>query len=458
MSKVFGLSPARLLAYEVLREVETREAFAPETLNAHLDRSKLGERERAQATALAYGAIGAQGVLEELLARYAHSPKSLKSKVRTALRLSLYELFFTESQSYAAVSQGVELMKKVHPHSRGLANAILRAAEKDRDAFPFGDPDEDLQALARLHGAPLFLVLKVKDQLGKDAARKFTKSLSSAAPNYLYLPHAYKNELELKTKVLYSSFGGATHLIKDSFQIATEKLIESRKALVMDKNAQQVVYFVVASAKENNADAVLEIGSGRGSKSLMLSYELEPNTMIYSVDSFEFKTKQNKEAATLLGQNSIYPFTADATNEQDLTVKLKQVGAPSSFKQVFIDAPCSGLGTLRRHPDKRWRIAQKDIDELSHLSFKLVETAAKFVEVDGYLSYATCTMTLEENQQLIEDFLKSKTGSLFEIAPLDRSVLIEGNEDYITDEGYFLSLPKTGDADGHFLVRLKRTK
>ena len=126
-----------------------------------------------------------------------------------------------------------------------------------------------------------------------------------------------------------------------------------------------------------------------------------------------------------------------------------------SFDLVLVDAPCSGLGTLRRHPDRRWRATSAEVSDLASLAFKLCIHAASLVKPGGFMVYSTCTITRAENDDVIAAFLRSEPGSGFVIDPLDDDVPVAWRT-WLRPDGTFQSLPTPGGCDGHFVARLRR--
>jgi 16S rRNA (cytosine967-C5)-methyltransferase len=172
---------------------------------------------------------------------------------------------------------------------------------------------------------------------------------------------------------------------------------------------------------------------------------------IFAVDLHDFKAKLLEQRLAKFDVPGVTALVGDA---RDLTVI---EGAPpaGSVDVVLIDAPCSGLGTLRRHPEKRWRVTPADLEALGTLGLELLEEAARLVRPRGFVVYSTCTVARRENAAVIEAFLNGEHGSAWHVDPLSADVPAEWRR-YITDEGYFSSFPVSGGPDGHFAARLVR--
>jgi len=200
--------------------------------------------------------------------------------------------------------------------------------------------------------------------------------------------------------------------------------------------------------------SIVEVGAGRGTKTLLMQAAAVRDggpATIYAVDIHEFKSRLLAERLERFGVPGVHSLTGDATSLGSVE------GAPieGSVDAVLVDAPCSGLGTLRRHPEKRWRVTPADIESLAALGSRLLGAAARLVRPGGFVVYSTCTLADAENAQVIEGFLGSELGSSFRIDSFVDEVPPEWRR-FLTPEGFFRSVPEADGPDGHFAVRLVR--
>ena len=151
------------------------------------------------------------------------------------------------------------------------------------------------------------------------------------------------------------------------------------------------------------------------------------------------------------GVPGVHILIGDATDFS----AIKGAPAEGTVDAVLVDAPCSGLGTLRRHPEKRWRVHPADIDSLATLGLKLLSEAARLVRRGGFVVYSTCTLAEMENAGVVRAFLESEDGSAFLVDSVAGGVP-EAWQRFVTEEGFFRSLPLTDGPDGHFAARLVR--
>ena len=171
-----------------------------------------------------------------------------------------------------------------------------------------------------------------------------------------------------------------------------------------------------------------------------------------AVDLHSFKLEALSKVAASLGLTSIETIAADATSPEPF----KGIDEGSA-DVVLIDAPCSGLGTLRRHPDRVWRAQPSEIESLAALGSALLERCALLVKPGGFVVYSTCTVARRENEDVVEGFLASEVGRQFEPAPLGGIVPREWDR-FVSEAGWFRSHATVGGPDGHFVARLKRAQ
>jgi 16S rRNA (cytosine967-C5)-methyltransferase len=450
-----GASKARTLALDVITRVREREAYAHETLDSALGRGKLQPREVAQATRLAYGTISCRGTLDEVIARFVSDIQGLEPKVGDALALSVYELLFMRTPARAAVSEGVELARSVRPRTAGLANAVLRKVADAAAGFPWGDPTTDVAALARLHGHPEWMVQMWVDELGVEAATSMLQADDEPAPLYVaHLPFQNAWEVVLddlsRDGVDPQPCPVAGCILAGSSSAAVKSMsLRSQHVIVADAAAQ----FAAAVVRSSHDQTIIELGAGRGTKSLLLAAAARltgGRARIIAVDSHAFKLEALSKTTTALSVDEIETVVADATNPE--APGMPPLGTADA---VLVDAPCSGLGTLRRHPDRRWRARPEEIPAVAALGAGLLRAASSLVKVGGFVVYSTCTVASVENAQVVEAFLLSEEGVGFSVDSLAADVPDEWGR-FVTPQGYFQSLPERGGPDGHFIARLRR--
>ncbi len=469
MSKV---SPARKAALDVLMEARNGSCYARDILSARTFTGRLDARDAAFAARLALGVTATEGVLDELLDRYLAKPHKVAPRVRCALRISAFEMLYLESPGRVAVSQGVELVRQGAKSAAGLANAVLRKVNDNvewfRDAHDLDSAEPHARRVAtvsRGFGLPYWLGERLLVSYGDERAG--TLALAS---NLEPAPIALHLNTRIGEDGSYAALYGDEVIpgcvaTDDVARLIAEGVFERADAVASDLNAQ-----LIATAA-TRPGSCLEIGAGRGTKTFIMTCQARRvgyERSHVALDLFARKCEQNQERLHRAEIEYVRTVAGDAC---DLDTTLTSLDAGSNerllFDTVFVDAPCSGTGTMRRHPEIPWRLKPVDVDaELPELQLKMLKEASTRVAPHGELIYATCSIMHQENADVIDAFLESSEGRGFEIEPVSSSDIFSmpgftGAREILArhenTRGLFQSLPRACDSyDGHFCARLVR--
>ncbi len=446
-------SPARLAALDVTRAVRKRNAYANEVIASRIDTSDMSTADRAFATLLVLGVVSTYGTLDEIINRAMKKPTDAFDDVRDALRISVYEIIFLDKSPHAALDQGVELVRAISPSASGLGNAILHRVLEMKPEFPFGDPNHDINALARVYAFPKWMARKLVEDMGAKEASTLMHASNEPAPLFISV-----NALKANDEEIIAAFEaeGATLRPAESqgvspagcFHVSNPraiaapsitKLFDEGKILVSDASAQTVAECIF---DQDKPESVLEVGAGRGTKTILIQNAavrtLGHQIVLTSVDLHDFKVQLLKERASSYGVELEQAVAGNA-------MRLENVVGDATYDTVFVDAPCSGLGTLRRHPEIRWRINEQHIEELADTQLAILRSAAKRVAAQGHLVYSTCTVTYDENTGVVKRFLESPEGKNFKLAT-------------VFDKSAFISMLCNGSPDAHFAVKFERVE
>lgn len=471
-SRKSRLSPARSAAYVALKVIRQRKAFAQEVISKHIDRSDLIASDRAFATKLVLGVVSTVGTLDLVLNRCMRSPEDIKVDVRDALRISAYEALFLDKPDHVVVDQGVELVGAIAHSAKGLANHVLRRLMEQKRVFPYGDPEKSIESFSLMEGFPLWLTEYTISVLGRDDGREFIRANNAPAPIFLALNRTRcdKGDFEEKLERLGMVFSEVTiddidipgcYRLEDRKALADKrllKLIDKGIALVSDASAQGIVSItanaIIDSMIEDDREGsetgrnvpvrsirFLESCSGRGTKTILFqsAFYSSIGSQIehyVCIDNVAFKNKILEERCKDYGIDVEKALTEDISSEDADTFY-------DSYDAIFIDAPCSGIGTMRRHPEIRWKASPEAIMENARRDDRILERASKLLSVGGIMAYSTCTIAPEENQLRILGFMDSDVGRHFEIVP-------------IHGRSTFQTITKADGYDSHFLCLLKR--
>ncbi len=446
-------SPARKLAVEVLLRVEEGGAFANLALDSALRSAGVLEpREAALTTELVYGTLRWQLELDRAIA--AHSdrpPDELDKPVRVALRLATFELLHhPRVPERAAVNEGVELVKDLHlARATGFVNAVLRRISKTRKPPPPPLREVDPAGhVAALTAHPRWLVERWISWLGLEQTELLCAANQEQAKAVVRVVGG-KHE-EARAALLRSGIESVPGRFSPEALVLAQG---ARPALDLEGHAEglfqaqdEAAQLVSRYAAPALGARVLDACAAPGGKACHLAELVGPGGRVVAIDLHTRKAQIIAEAAERLGLRNLEARAADAT--------LPLPGETNDFDLVLVDAPCSGLGTLRRHPEMKVRRTPADLDRLSALQRKLLEQCALSVKPGGLLVYALCTLTPEECDEQVERFLA--THAEFKLEPPPQGWALPAAADCVDARGCLLTLPHRTGTDGFFAARLRK--
>ena len=398
------LSAARKCALRTQITARDRNVYPTQVVYEICDHANLTEADRNFCVLLVRGVVGFQITLDWAIDNALDKKPKMSAKVRDALRISTYELLFLKKDAHVVVSQGVELVKSIAKSASGLANAILhKVAEMNL-------PED----FALQNGFPAWLFDYLCELFGETNAKTFVK-LSNDEPKLQFVANFLKPPKE--------PIVGINAAIKTGKQ---------GNVIIADKSAQAIAEEVALAMKQFGMQSLLEIGAGRGTKTALIESffaSIGHKVSVHDVlDNSEGRLQKLQEKCAVCECNVSNIICDDATTAE--------VGRKYDF--VFIDAPCTGLGTLRRHPEIKSRITKQDILDSAELQLAILKNASKFVSSDGLIFYSTCSVAKEENEGVIEKFLSTDAGKSF---VLDHTVR-QANLTNVTDAHYCACLKK----------------
>jgi 16S rRNA (cytosine967-C5)-methyltransferase len=442
----------RKLATDILAKVDVRKAYADILLDHVLDAFPLSRRDRALLTELTYGTLRWRGRIDAQLEPLLHRGlDDAHPFIRNLLRITLYQIDFLDRiPDYAAVNAAVELAKR---HNGGQAarfvNAILRCYLREKASKPPGGDwtSAGVSELSAYWSHPQWLVQQWRGYLGAEELSALLEANNQEATLVLRANSLRTTREDLIG--LLRAEGAAAKATPWSPQgiaigasCAVDQLPGFQEGLfqVQGEASQLVGYLVAPQAGER----ILDVCAAPGGKSTHLAELTQDRGEIVAADISQAGLRKLQQSAKRLGLHSIRTLVADVS----------KATAPFgiAYDRILVDAPCSGLGTLRSHPEIKWNRAQKDILRLSRLQQTILTRSAAYLRPGGVLVYSTCTLTAEENEQVVQQFLKNCDRFILEDAA---SHLPDAAKDLVRD-GYFTAWPHRHGTDGFFAARLKR--
>jgi 16S rRNA (cytosine967-C5)-methyltransferase len=445
------ISPRRL-AFDILARIEKEHSYADLLLDQTLSHADLIGPDRGLLTELVYGTLRRQGTLDHLIDQFAtQKTQKLERAVLILLRLGLYQLLFLDRVPVrAAVHETVEMAKDIAPRAAGMINAILRRTDRERGQLPFPDPGtQPVAYLAARHGHPRWICALWLDQLGLPEAEELARAMAEQAPFTLRT-----NTLCIDREDLLDCLTDAgahvtpTRWSPLGIQLAGGPPLTSLPCfrdghLFIQDEASQLAGLLLTPRP---GESVLDLCAAPGGKTTLLAQLMENRGEIVACDRHQRKLRLITENADRLGVTTITPMSGDAC------LPLPAL-AGHQFDRILVDAPCSGLGVIRRNPEGKWWKSREDLDRLAVTQRQILATAADYLKAGGTLVYATCSTSTIENEEVVGDFLSSHPD--FVIEPVQQ-VMPELAE-LATPEGFFRSWPHRQGMDGFFAARMKKT-
>jgi 16S rRNA (cytosine967-C5)-methyltransferase len=441
----------RQIASEILLKVESRDAFADILLDQAYTSSPLSERDRALLTELVYGTLRWRLNIDAQLSRQLRRPlNDTEAFVRNLLRATVYQLLFLDKiPDYAAVNEAVRLAK-AHAGSKvaGFVNGVLRNLLRERDRIAGGKrPSDSIASLAVETSHPEWLVRRWVEEFGREEAAALMMANNEKPPLVARVNLRKTSREELLKLFRQSSITAeATRWSPQGISVSGGPPVSRLPGFAdglfqVQGEASQLVAYLLSP---ESGDRVLDACAAPGGKSTHLAELTGDTGHVLATDRSARGIRKIQESAIRLGLQSIEVQCRDMAQEPP----------PSDrpFDRILVDAPCSGLGTLRAHPEIKWRRNESDIARLSRLQSELLNRVADSLKTGGVLVYSTCTLSRAENADVVEDFLKSH-----------RQFELEDAADYLPEQakplvqdGYFRPLPHRHNTDGFFAARMRK--
>ncbi|WP_155286696.1 16S rRNA (cytosine(967)-C(5))-methyltransferase RsmB [Lacticaseibacillus zhaodongensis] len=438
----------RLLAVEVLARV-SKGSYSNLTLDGTLRSNKLDPRDASLLTNIVYGVIQRQLTLDFFIDPFIKGNK-VDDWVKVLLRTAVYQMVYLDKVPTRAIFyDSTEIAKKLgHAGIGKFVTAILR--RMDREGFPkIGDVKDSVQRLAISSSTPLWLTQKLIDELGMDAASGILNSIDSAPAASLRVNSTVSSADDLLFRLsdrfpdIHRSKLTPTALVAPSGHLAGTPEFRDGMYTLQDESSQ----LVAASLRLEPGDQVLDACAAPGGKTTHIAEHLLPDQggKVVALDLHPHKVQLiAKNAARMHLADRVEAFAMDARDAHEHF-------AAGSFDKILVDAPCSGLGLMRRKPEIKYDKTQADIDKLSEVQQSILGSMADLVKVGGRITYSTCTLAQEENQQVVSAFLQAHPNFKQDTVATDTTITKRHGapalqiypNDYGTDGFFIASLVRT---------------
>ena len=427
---------ARNIALKSLYEINIKQAYSNIVLDKFINenREKLSNLDINFISELVYGVVTWKLTLEYIIQKYSKTKiKKMSDWVKNILYLGSYQIIFLDKvPKSAAVNESVNLCKKYNFKSVGLVNAILRKIEKS-DYKEISNITNSITRISLKYSMPEWIVKKFCDEYGEEETANICQTLN-LRPNISVRINRLKGKMELGEKGILEDFRtitGTKNITK------TKEYIEGN--ITIQDEAAGLSSFVLAPKE---GEIVLDACSAPGGKTTYLAELMHNKGKIVAWDIYEERLKQVEQNAKRLGIDIIQTEVHDATKLKEEYVE--------KFDKILLDVPCLGLGVIRRKQDIKWNRQEEDIKEISDIQFNILKTCSKYLKKNGTLVYSTCSMLKEENDAIIEKFIKEEK---FETVNIEEQIPNEFSK--ITTNNMVQFLPSQNH-DGFFITMLKK--
>ena len=436
-------TPARLTALRVLESCRTHGAWADAALKAQLSRDGLTGPDAALCSRIVYGVLQNQMLLDFYLAAYcSQKPDHLQPPLLNILRMGAYQILYLDKiPDSAAVNESVELAKIMkRGQASGLVNAVLRKVSKNKQALPALPDRDEVTALSLRYSHPKWLVRRLLALLGREEAEAFLAADNAPAPITVQVNPLRTTAQALLERLEAEGVSARMHpWVPDCLELTGTGDLTALPAfregdfLVQDPAAR----LVSAVADIQSGERVLDVCAAPGGKSFSAAFAMKGQGRIVACDLHQNKLQRITEGARRLGFDTGKPQAADG--------RVNRPEWRDAFDTVLVDAPCSGLGIIRKKPDTRYKRAN-DLFSLPVIQSEILDNAASYVRPGGVLVYSTCTILPEENEQVTDAFLAQHPD--FSMEPFSLPV---GETD-----GRITLWPQRHGTDGFYICRMRR--
>ncbi|MGL5034721.1 MAG: 16S rRNA (cytosine(967)-C(5))-methyltransferase [Microcystaceae cyanobacterium] len=452
------MTSARQIAFNALQEIDRRDTYTDQALDRALQKSDLklnvsehSSQERGLVTELVYGIIRRQRTLDYLIEQF--SQKAIAKQppdLRRVLQIGLYQLRYLDHiPDSAAVNTSVDLAK--NNGLKGLAGVVngilrqyLRVQEQGKD--PLILPENISQNLGILQSFPDWLIELFLEQWGLEKTELLCDYFNRPPSidlriNPLQTTIEKVEENLAEVNAITARLPGlpqALRLIKSDRPIPQLPGFKEGWWTVQDASAQLVGHILDPQPQELIIDAC----AAPGGKTTHIAELMQDQGLIYGCDRTASRLRKLEQSKQRLQLKNIQTWVGDSR---------EFIPEAGLCDRLLVDAPCSGLGTLHRNPDLRWRQTPAKIQALIELQSQLLAKSSTLVKPQGYLVYATCTLNNQENQAVIEQFLQTNPQWQIEVPDFPLA------QNLASAEGWIQILPQEQQMDGFFIVKLKRT-
>lgn len=451
----------REVALACLIKLSKKDVSISSVVDDAFNKQVFNSRDRRFVNALVYGVIRWKQQLDWVLGHFVNPKFRIDTRHRAILRLGTFQLLHLDGvPSHAAINETVQLAKK-NRKTAGFINAVLRSIQRNEAELVYPSPDtHPIDHIAYSMSYPKWLIKRWIQSRDLPWTLAFCEASNQIAPLSLRVNTLKTNRDKLcETLKSYAWDPRVSTMVSDgiviknnTFNLSNDDanqfqgktlsdVINRDDVYIQDESAMLVSYLLMIDSPK----LVVDLCAAPGGKTTHIASMISETGRVIATDISEKKLTVLRENCQRLGVQNIETQTVDATDADLSFIK--------SADAVLIDAPCSGLGTLRRHPDIRWNKTAKQLFALNDLQYKLLENAARHIKQGGIVVYSTCTIEQSENEDIIHRFLTNYP--MFIVEHVGKC-LPNIPQSAFTPQGFLQTFPHEHGVDGAFAARLRR--
>lgn len=428
---------ARELALEILEEVFEEGAYSNIALNKALKQSALSSADKSLVTELVYGTVARKITLEWQLAHWVEDRDKLDAWLYILLELSLYQMLYLDKiPQHAVVNEAVEIAKGRKRGSEKYVNAILRKIERDGAADPTTIKRKNKRYSIQ-YSLPVWLVKVLIDEYGEERVEAIFASLFERNKASIRVTDVARKE-EIKAVLgADDSLLAPSALVKKQGHFAGHEFFEKGLITIQDESSQ----LVAPTLQIEGYEQILDACSAPGGKAVHMASYLTSG-QITALDLYVHKLNLIRQNAERLGlADKITTKKLDAT-------KVFETFGPNAFDKILVDAPCSGIGLIRRKPDIKYNKENADFENLQKIQLDILDSVCQSLRKGGIITYSTCTIVSAENFEVVKKFLERH--------PNFEQVRLEHEREDIVKDGCILITPELYGSDGFFISQFRK--
>lgn len=428
---------SRYLAYKILLAVEKEDEYINDALNRFLKKHRVSNRDERLVRKIVFGYLENKMLLNYYIKEISKMPFSkIDLEIKLVIAIGIYQLLFLDKvPSSAAVNESVKVAKKVNYKTKGFVNGVLRNFLRKKDHIQIKSKSV-AEELSIKYSYPIWIIKYFLDIYGEEETIELLKFNKKPAAMVVRT-----NTLRITRKELINRLSEAGVNAKESSLTETGVIVKAVDGLLESDLFNKGYFYVQDDASilvgeilnPKEGERVIDVCAAPGGKTTHIAQLMKDTGEVIGRDVSRSKINLIEENIRRLGIRSITTEVHDATQRDE-----KNNG---KFDKVLVDAPCSGLGLIRKKPDIKYNRSLKDLQQLSSIQYKILEASSKLLKDGGELVYSTCTLGPKENLEVIEKFLYNNKGF--------KKISIRGQETLEL-------VPHRSHTDGFFICKLKK--